>query len=264
MPHFSVKNVSIDYPILDGTGRSLRHALFMNPIKSAIGGAKHVGGTITRDEKGVLIRSLDDVSFEIDEGERVGLIGQNGAGKSTLLKALAGIYEPNHGTIESEGDIVTLFNTTEGLSPEATGRELIETRGVLLGLNAAQRAELADDVIEFCELGDYLEMPVRTYSSGMQVRLSFAIATSLRADILLFDELIGAGDARFYEKAKARLEKFIESASLMVVATHSRSILDQWCSRCFLMEHGKIITDGPVTDVLRIYDERREAAAADE
>lgn len=258
MPHISVENVSIDYPIYHGTSRSLRHALFMNPIKTAIGGAKHVGGTITRDEKGVLVRSLDNVSFEIGDGERVGLIGQNGAGKSTLLKALAGIYEPNQGSITSEGSLVTLFNTTEGLSPEATGRELIETRGVLLGLSSRERKRLAEDVIEFCELGDYLEMPVRTYSSGMQVRLSFAVATSLKADILLFDELIGAGDARFYEKARARLERFIKSASLMVVATHSRDILHQWCSRCFLMEHGKIITDGPVDDVLRIYDERRE------
>ncbi len=260
MPHISVRNVSIDYPIYQGSSRSLRHALLMNPIKSAIGGAKHVGGTITRDEKGIVVRSLDNVSFEIGNGERVGLIGQNGAGKSTLLRALAGIYEPNQGTIETDGSIVTFFNTTEGLSPEATGRELIETRGVLLGMNQAARDRMAADVIEFCELGDYLEMPVRTYSTGMLVRLSFAIATSLTSEILLFDELIGAGDARFYEKAKTRLEDFIEKASVMVVATHSRDILLKWCSRCFLMEHGKLITDGPVKETLRIYDERREQA----
>ncbi|MEM8811179.1 MAG: ATP-binding cassette domain-containing protein [Pseudomonadota bacterium] len=260
MPSIRVSNVCIDYPIYQGSGRSLRHTLFMNPIKSAIAGAKHVGGTITRDEKGIIVRSLDEISFAIDAGERVGLVGQNGAGKSTLLRALAGIYEPNQGSIETDGKVVTFFNTTEGLSPEATGREMIETRGVLLGLSARKRAIMAEDVIEFCELGDYLEMPVRTYSSGMLVRLSFAIATSITADVLLFDELIGAGDARFYEKAKTRLETFIETASIMVVATHSRDILHKWCSRCFLMEHGKLITDGPVEDTLRIYDERRAAA----
>lgn len=257
MPHISVTNVSIDYPIYQGSGRSLRHALLMNPIKSAIGGAKHVGGTITRDEKGIVVRSLDDVSFEIGNGERVGLIGQNGAGKSTLLRALAGIYEPNQGTIETEGSIITFFNTTEGLSPEATGRELIETRGILLGMKPEERNRMATDVIEFCELGDYLEMPVRTYSTGMLVRLSFAIATSLTSEILLFDELIGAGDARFFDKAKNRLENFIEKANVMVVATHSRDILKKWCSRCFLMEHGKIIADGEVMEVLKIYDDRR-------
>lgn len=258
MPKIHVKNVSIDYPIYSGSSRSLRHVLLMDPLKAAIGGAKHIGGTITRDKKGIHVRSLDNISFEIGNGERVGLIGQNGAGKSTLLKTIAGIHEPNQGTVVTEGNLVTLFNTTEGLSPEATGRELIKTRGVLLGLNADQCASLTEEVIEFCELGDYLEMPVRTYSTGMQVRLSFAIATSITAEILLFDELIGAGDARFLDKANARLEDFISNANLMVVATHNPGILHQWCNRCFLMEHGSIVADGPVSEVLELYEQRRE------
>jgi len=258
MARIAADRISVDFPLYQGTSRSLRHALLANPITTVMRGARHVGGAITQGQGGgVVVRALDDISFTIADGDRVGLVGQNGAGKTTLLRVLAGIYEPTGGTVAMEGHIVPLFNLTEGMMPEVTGRELIKIRGTLLGFSPDQISGMAADVIEFSELGDYLDMPVRTYSTGMLVRLAFAIATTVTADILLFDELIGAGDARFYEKAQRRLERFVLRSSSMVVATHTREVLFKWCNRCFLMEHGKLVTSGTVADTLRIYDERR-------
>jgi ABC-2 type transport system ATP-binding protein/lipopolysaccharide transport system ATP-binding protein len=258
MARLEADHVSVEFPIYQGTSRSLRHAILLKPIGNVIRGAAHVGGAITRGHDGrVVVRALDDVNFRIEDGERVGLIGQNGSGKTTLLRVMAGIYEPTGGAMLTQGRIVPFFNLTEGLMPEISGRELVRVRGTLLGFSAEECAAMAEEVIAFCELGDYLDMPVRTYSTGMLVRLAFAIATSVTADILLFDELIGAGDARFYEKAQDRLARFVARSSAMVVATHSRDVLHQWCNRCFLMEHGKLITAGPVAEVLSIYDERR-------
>ena len=254
-------HVSVEFPIYQGTSRSLRHAILLKPIGDVIRGAANVGGAITRGHDGrVVVRALDDVNFAIEDGERVGLIGQNGSGKTTLLRVMAGIYEPTGGVMLTSGRIVPFFNLMEGMMPEITGRELVKVRGTLLGFSAEETTAMADDVIEFCELGDYLDMPVRTYSTGMLVRLAFAIATSVTADILLFDELIGAGDDAFYDKAQNRLERFVARSSSMVVASHSRGVLQKWCNRCFLMEHGKLITTGSVDDVLRVYDERRAKA----
>ena len=186
-------------------------------------GASHVGGSIATGAGGtVVVRAIDNMSFEIGQGERVGLIGHNGAGKTTLLRTMAGIYEPTSGVLETVGHVMPLFNLMEGMMPDATGREFIRIRGVLLGLEPKDLDALAEDVIEFCELGSYIDMPVRTYSTGMLVRLAFALSTSVSPDILLFDELIGAGDARFITKAQERLKTFIERSSIVVVASHSR------------------------------------------
>jgi ABC-type polysaccharide/polyol phosphate transport system ATPase subunit len=261
MAHIIADRLTVDFPVYQGASRSLRHALLMKPLASAIRGAAHVGGTITRGAGDiVIVRALDDVSFTIGDGERVGLIGHNGSGKTTLLRAMAGIYEPTSGNVATAGRAMALFNLHEGLTPDATGRELIRVRGILLGLNEDAIRAMAEEVIDFCELGAYVDLPVRTYSTGMLVRLAFAIATSVTADILLFDELIGAGDARFYEKANARLEGFVQRSSLIVLATHSRDILYNWCNRAFLMEHGKLVASGGVDEVLRTYDERRSRA----
>jgi ABC-2 type transport system ATP-binding protein len=154
------------------------------------------------------------------------------------------------------GRIMALFNMMEGLLPDATGREFVRIRGILLGLQPDQIDALADEVIDFCELGRYIDMPVRTYSTGRLVGLAFALVTGVTSEILLFDELIGAGDERFVNKAQQRLQAFIEQSSILIVATHSRSVLDQWCNRAFLLEHGKLIHDGGVHDMLREYDQR--------
>jgi ABC-type polysaccharide/polyol phosphate transport system ATPase subunit len=261
--HISARDLALDFPIYDIASRSLKQLLMVRPIANVFRGASHVGGSIATGAGGtVVVRAVDNMSFEIGQGERVGLIGHNGAGKTTLLRTMAGIYEPTSGVLETIGEVMPLFNLMEGMMPDATGREFIRIRGVLLGLEPNQLDALAEDVIEFCELGSYIDMPVRTYSTGMLVRLAFALSTSVSPDILLFDELIGAGDARFITKAQERLKTFIERSSIVVVASHSRGILYQWCNRLFLLEHGKLIADGPVDDVLKEYDHRLAAERA--
>jgi ABC-type polysaccharide/polyol phosphate transport system ATPase subunit len=255
--------LSIDFPVYDVGSRSLRHLLMLKPIRNVMRGATHVGGTFTTSARGtVVVRAIDTVSFQIRKGERVGLIGHNGAGKTTLLRAMARIYEPTGGSLIISGRVMPLFNLMEGLVPDTTGREFIYVRGILLGLEPRQIDELADEVIDFCELGGYIDMPVRTYSTGMLVRLAFALATSVTSDILLFDELIGAGDARFVQKAQQRLQKFVDRSSIVILASHNRVVLEEWCSRAFLLEHGKLIHDGSVNETLRVYDRRRAAEGA--
>ncbi len=250
-------DLTLDFPIYDINDRSLRHLLMLTPIAKVIRGSSHVGGTFATSARGaVVVRAIDGISFEIKRGERVGLIGHNGAGKTTLLRILAGIYEATSGTLEVTGQLMPLFNLMEGMMPDATGREFIRVRGVLLGLRPNQIDALAEEVIDFCELGSYIHMPVRTYSSGMLVRLAFAIATSVTSEILLFDELIGAGDARFFKKAQERLQSFVNRSSIVIVASQSRSVLEEWCNRALLLEHGKLIDDGTVKEVFDSYDQR--------
>ena len=259
----SAQDLALDFPIYDVASRSLKQLLMVRPIANVLRTASHVGGSIATGAGGtVVVRAIDKMSFEIGRGERVGLIGHNGAGKTTLLRTVAGIYEPTSGGVETVGQVMPLFNLMEGMMPDATGREFIRIRGVLLGLEPKELDVLAEDVIEFCELGSYIDMPVRTYSTGMLVRLAFALSTSVSPDILLFDELIGAGDARFITKAQERLKSFIDRSSIVVVASHSRGILHQWCSRLFLLEHGRLIADGSVGDVLKEYDQRLAAERA--
>jgi ABC-type polysaccharide/polyol phosphate transport system ATPase subunit len=253
----SARALALDYPIYDVTSRSLKQLLMVRPIANVFRSASHVGGSIATGAGGtVVVRAINDMSFEIAQGDRVGLVGHNGAGKTTLLRTMAGIYEPTGGVLETVGQVMPLFNLMEGMMPDATGREFIRIRGVLLGLAPKDLNRLEEDVLDFCELGSYIDMPVRTYSAGMLVRLAFALSTTESPEILLFDELIGAGDARFVTKAQERLKSFVERTSIVVVASHSRAILSQWCNRLFLLEHGKLIADGPVEDVLKEYDRR--------
>ena len=235
----------------------MRHSVVLTPITNALKGAIYVGGSIRNSNGVVIVRAIDDISFCIGRGERVGLIGHNGAGKTTLLRVLAGIFEPTGGALKVSGQVKTLFNLMEGLMPDATGLEFIRMRAVLLGFDPHQIDPLAEEVADWCELGDYIDMPVRTYSAGMLVRVAFAIATSMTADILLFDELIGAGDARFLKKAQDRLRSFTERSSIVVVATHNSDVLRNWCTRGFLLEHGRLVHDGDVDTTLKIYDDRR-------
>jgi ABC-type polysaccharide/polyol phosphate transport system ATPase subunit len=257
------ETLAIDIPVYDVSSRSLRHVLMLNPIANVFRDRSHVGGAIGMSASGiVVVRAVDSVSFAIKSGERIGLIGHNGAGKTTLLRTLAGIYEPTGGALQTTGRIMPLFNLMEGMMPDASGREFIYVRGILLGLEPSEIYALTAEVLEFCELGEYIDMPIRMYSTGMLVRLAFAIATSATSDILLFDELIGAGDASFIEKAQERLRRFIDRSSIVVVASHDRGVLQKWCTRAFLMEHGKLVHDGDVDEVLQTYDQRRAAESA--
>lgn len=214
------------------------------------------GGQIVQ-ERGLptVVHALQDINLSIEDGDRVGLIGRNGAGKSTLLNTLAGIYVPTRGTVETAGKISALFDINTLMDPELTGYENIRYAATLLGFRKGKIGPLIESIAEFTELGDYLAMPVRTYSSGMRVRLSFALVTSTDPEILLLDEALGAGDAHFMEKAWDRASKFYERLRIMVLATHSDVLIQELCNKAVLLDHGRILAAGTVDDVLEQYRE---------
>jgi ABC-type polysaccharide/polyol phosphate transport system ATPase subunit len=203
-----------------------------------------------------VVHALRGVSLRLQEGDRLGLIGHNGAGKSTLLRVLARIFQPTQGRVNSRGRIVSALNIALGIEEEATGRENIHIRGRLLGLGKAQITRKTDEIIAFTKLGDYIDMPVRIYSSGMEMRLAFSIITAMDSDILLMDEAIGAGDAAFISKAERRLKEFMNRTKILVLASHSENVIRTFCATCMLMEHGQVISVGATDEVLRVYRER--------
>jgi lipopolysaccharide transport system ATP-binding protein len=202
------------------------------------------GGRIARDSGNrVTVCALDGVSFELKAGDRVGVVGHNGSGKTTLLRALAGIYEPVRGQISVSGRIASLLDLHLGIDPEATGYENIVLRAILAGLHPKEIRPKIDEIAAFTELDEYLEMPVRTYSSGMQVRLAFAVSTSVDADILLMDEWLSVGDSEFSKKASQRLERLVAQTSILVLASHSSDLIARLCNRVIRLEHGRIVED---------------------
>lgn len=250
MPLIRLENVRVDLPVYDASNRSLRRAML----------GMGVGGMVFRkDRSHVIVRALDGISLTLNDGDRVGLIGHNGAGKSTLLRVLAGIYEPTGGRTEIRGRVSSLLNMASMLDPEMTGYENIDHAAVLLSVPSDRRTDLVHDVEEFTELGAFLDMPVRTYSAGMQVRLSFALLTAQAPEILLLDEALGAGDAHFVKKAAARVGERCDRANILVMASHSQSHIRQLCSKAMWLEHGRIRRFGPVDEVLADYS-RTEAA----
>ncbi len=246
MTRIVLDKVCVDFPIYD-SDRSLRKLLFRSSI----------GGVISKDESRrhrVTIRALDNLSFELHEGDRLGLIGQNGAGKSTLLRVMSGGYRPSSGRIIIDGEVASLLTLGVGFDVEDTGLENIYTGCLFYGMSPARIREKTGEIAEFTELGEYLRMPVRTYSSGMQVRLSFAIATAIDPDILLLDEVLGAGDAQFMVKAQRRIEQLMEKASLMVLASHSSAVIRQLCNKALFLRAGHIEEFGEAESVITAYD----------
>ena len=197
-----------------------------------------------------VVHAIRGISFEAADGDRIGLIGHNGSGKSTLLRAIAGIYQPTEGRLETEGWCGSLFNVAAGLDASATGYENIVLLGVSAGMSLQQVAEHRDEIIAFADLGDALERPVRTYSAGMQLRLAFGVATALPADILLIDEVIGAGDASFQERARARIEGLMGQAKILVMASHADGVLAENCNRGLVFNRGSIAFDGPIDEAI--------------
>jgi lipopolysaccharide transport system ATP-binding protein len=171
-------------------------------------------------------------------------VGHNGAGKSTLLRVLAGIYKPVAGSVRIEGRVGTLLNPSAGIDPEATGIENIYLRGRILGMSTREIAAQVDDIASFSDLGNFIELPMRTYSTGMQARLAFAISTAMKNDILLIDEGIGAGDEAFQEKAYRRVENLFARTSIVLLASHSDQLIDRYCNRRLTMEHGRVLDHG--------------------
>jgi ABC-type polysaccharide/polyol phosphate transport system ATPase subunit len=203
--------------------------------------------------KRVIVRALDNVSFTIHHGDQLGILGHNGAGKSTMLRVLAGIYQPTQGRISIDGHVSPLFNVSPGLDMDDTGYENIVTCGLFLGMSHDEIERKLPAIEAFTELNEYLSLPVRTYSSGMLVRLGFAIATAIDPEILLLDEGLGAGDARFAASAAERVRAMIERSSIMVLASHSDALIRQMCKRAILLHHGRIVADGPTEETLEVY-----------
>ena len=202
----------------------------------------------------VLVRALRGITMTLRDGDRLGLVGRNGAGKTTLLRVMTGIYEPVAGRLEVSGRVASLTNITMGMDMEGTGYENIVIRGLMLGLTRRQSLERVEDIENFTELGEYLNLPLRTYSAGMLVRLAFAISTSINPEILIMDEMIGAGDKAFAEKATKRLERMMASANILVVASHASETLRRLCNKAALLRQGELIAMGPVEEILRRYE----------
>ncbi len=251
MTSLTLENVSVEFPVYGGGSRSLKKSVIW----------KGSGGRISRDAGDrVYVQALRDVSFRIDHGDRVGLIGANGAGKTTLLRVLAGVYEPTGGIVRREGHVSPLFDATLGMDMEATGYENIVLRGLFLGLSPKEIRQRTEEIVEFTELGDYLAMPVRSYSTGMMLRLAFAISTCVDPEILLMDEWIAVGDAHFLKKAERRLQRLVERSSILVVASHSDEVIRRWCNKAVLLDHGEVVAAGMVDGVLSAYKSGTVAA----
>ncbi len=232
MSRVIAKNIVVEFPVYGGKSRSLKSAL----IRTA------TGGLLAKDAADrVVVRAISNLSFEFHEGDRVGIIGHNGSGKSTLLRTIAGAYEPVSGTIDVIGRLATMLSITLGMDTEATGYENIFLRATVMGLRPREIEPLVDEICAFSELGDYIHMPLRTYSSGMSMRLAFAISTSFPADIVLMDEWMSVGDAAFSQKAQDRLKNMIDSAKILILATHDASLIKQNCNKIMRLDHGNMV-----------------------
>ena len=199
------------------------------------------GGTISGTGSKQQVTALKEVSFALEAGDRLGLVGANGAGKTTLLKVLAGIFEPTGGELRVSGRTDSLFNINLGFRKEATGRRNIVLRGLINGWSMAEIDAKMDEIIAFSELGDFIDVPLKAYSQGMAARLAFSVATSLEPEILLMDEWIGAGDARFQAKAKERMNAIAEKAGIIVLASHNHKLLQRTCNKILELEAGRVV-----------------------
>ncbi len=240
----ALSGVGVDFPVFNATSVSLK-----NRLLSAV-----TGGIVDRQHDGnVIVRGLRDINIQIVAGERVGLVGHNGSGKTTLLRILSGIYHPTQGEANVVGECVSLINISLGIDPEATGRENIRLRSVMMGLTPKEAALRLEEIIDFSGLGDFIDMPFRTYSSGMQLRLAFAVSTAIRPQILVMDEWLSMGDEDFKERAEQRMKDVVHSTEILVLASHSLELLTANCSRLIWLEHGRVRMDGDAAEVAKSY-----------
>lgn len=244
MTYVEFENVCVDFAIYNASGRSLKKRLMQVAT----------GGQIGADNDGrVVVRALENLNFRLNDGDRVGLLGHNGAGKSTLLRLLCGVYEPSSGVARIAGEIGSLIDISLGIDPEASGRENIYIRGALLGISRTEMNRRIDEIIEFSELGDFIDMPVRTYSTGMHLRLAFSVSTVVRPEILLMDEWLSVGDEGFKHRAEERMTELVKATNILVLASHSRELVLHTCNRVIWLEHGKIRMDGDPNIVTDAY-----------
>jgi lipopolysaccharide transport system ATP-binding protein len=230
MASIKLESVCVNFPIYNASSRSLTNSLV----------SVATGGRVTADKSGqVSIQALTDINLELESGDRLGIVGHNGSGKSTLLRVLAGIYEPTSGSVKRQGSIASLIDIGLGISPEGTGKENIFLRGQLMGLKKNEIEKKIDEIIEFAELGDFINLPVRTYSSGMLLRLAFTLSTSISADILIMDEWLSVGDEDFKDRAEERLSKMVDRAEILIIASHSQSLIEKTSEKVLWLEKGR-------------------------
>lgn len=240
MTHLILENVSLSYPIFGANGRSLKSGIFNMAT----------GGRLAKSHRSITVEALQKINLNLKNGDRLGLIGHNGAGKTTLLKVLAQIYEPTSGQISVKGHSNCLFDMMMGMDQESSGYENIMLRGLILGLARREVKKLIPSIEAFAELGEFMKMPIKTYSAGMKVRLAFGIITSLPAEILLIDEVVNVGDANFMEKAKARMKSLIHQSDILVLSTHDLTVIREFCNQILWLEHGAVKMYGPIDSVL--------------
>ena len=240
MASILAENLTIEFPLYHMAARSLKKRLL---AKAAI-------RVRTDAANRVVVSALRNLDFQINKGERVALVGHNGAGKSTLLRTIAGIYEPVGGRLTVQGEIGSLIDPGAGMDVDSTGRENIRLRGLYRSMNDAQIAKLEENAAAFSGLGEFLDVPVRGYSAGMQLRLAFAMATAMEPQVLLMDEWFMAGDADFMARAEDRLAQLVSGADILVIATHDMGVVRRWCSRVIRLEAGRIVADGTVEEIL--------------
>jgi len=238
-----VAGVSVLFPLYHGSSRSLKKMV----VAAASGRLAH------DQQQRIVVRALSNINLHLESGDRLGLVGSNGAGKTTLLRVLAGIYEPVLGRVRVKGSLNSLLDPNLGMNMDLTGRENILLRGLYNGLPRSALPRLEEDIADFAELSDFLDLPVRIYSAGMVVRLGFALATAIKPQILLMDEWFLAGDVGFLEKARHRLEAMVRGADILVLSSHSTEIVRNWCSRVLWLDQGHVVADGPADAVLHQY-----------
>jgi ABC-2 type transport system ATP-binding protein/lipopolysaccharide transport system ATP-binding protein len=246
----NLEGVSLDYLIKTGSD-SLKQTVF-HLCNGVLGrNIKEKKRLIKNDS----FRALDGIDLQLQKGDRVGLLGKNGAGKSSLLRVMARIYKPSSGRIEVNGNISNLFDIHLGFNPEATGYENIINLGIMRGWNREQARSVVDEIEQFTELQHFLDKPVRTYSSGMHMKLAFAVATSTVSDILLIDEIIGVGDAQFMEKAQQRIMSLVNKVHILVLTSHSTEVIERFCNKVIVMDAGKIKYMGDCQSGIKFYQE---------
>jgi len=248
MPYLRAKNIHLSYPLIDKVKRAQ---------KTNMGGETVVGAELSnRHQKNLEV--VKDVSFDLKDGDRLAIVGPNGAGKSSLLNVLSGIYEPTKGVLESEGSVSAVFNIGLGMRREANGYRNIELRCLMAGLDKSEIQRVTHDVENFSGLGEFLHLPVKLYSRGMALRLNFALVTAMRADIVLMDEWIGAGDKEFRAKVIERMHDFVGSASIVVLTSHNTRLLQRVCNYALWLERGNVIKFGDAVSVIEEYRDDKE------
>jgi lipopolysaccharide transport system ATP-binding protein len=223
MAHIKLHEVSVEIPIYSNDNRSIKNSFLKKLTKNKV--LPHS------------VKALNNVTLHLQDGDRLGVMGPNGAGKSILLRTLAGVYQPTSGKIEVKGRISSLIDISLGMDSEATGYENIRMRGIMMGLSLRQIKSMEEEIADFSGLGDFLHMPIRTYSTGMHMRLGFAVSTAVDADIILMDEWLSVGDSEFIQKAEKRLEDFIKRSSILVIASHSEDLIQKTTNQILRLEH---------------------------